>query len=64
VSNYSPWALGQALNFLRRNLRRFPFERIVSHVYPLERISDGFKEADWLRRKDSGPKISRAAISM
>jgi threonine dehydrogenase-like Zn-dependent dehydrogenase len=64
VSNYSPWALGQALNFLRRNLRRFPFERIVSHVYPLDRISEGFREADWLRRKDSGPKISRAAISM
>ena len=64
VSNYSPWALGQALTFLRRNLRRFPFERIVSHVFPVERISEAFREADWLRRDGSGLKISRAAISM
>src|SRR5438552_14939113 len=27
TSNYSPWALAQALAFLRRNRARFPFER-------------------------------------
>ena len=38
TSNYSPWALARALAFLKRNLPRFPFERLVSHVYPLARI--------------------------
>jgi len=64
TSNYSPWALDQSLAFLRRNLRRFPFERIVSHVFPLERISEGFRQADWLRHQNGSSNISRAAISM
>lgn len=61
TSNYSPWALGEALAFLRRSRGRFPFERIVSHVYPLERITDAFREADWQQRGDH--RVSRAAIS-
>ena len=64
VSNYSPWALGQALTFLRRNLRRFPFERIVSHVFPLERISEAFAQGDWAQRGGDPAGVSRAAISM
>jgi L-iditol 2-dehydrogenase len=64
TSNYSPWALEQALSFLRRNLHRFPFERIVSHVFPLERISDAFRQADWMQRSGDPLRISRAALSM
>ena len=64
VSNYSPWALGRALSFLRRNLGRFPFDRIVSHVYPLARISEAFKEADWQRKGGDPLRVSRAAIAM
>jgi threonine dehydrogenase-like Zn-dependent dehydrogenase len=64
TANYSPWALEQALAFLRRNLQRFPFERIVSHLFPLERISEGFRQADWRERQGDGHHISRAAITM
>jgi len=64
TSNYSPWALEQALAFLRRNLKRFPFERIVSHVFPLERISEAFQQADWRDRQGDPLPISRAAIAM
>ena len=64
TSNYSPWALAEALAFLRRNLRRFPFERIVSHVYPLEKISEAFHEADWAQRDRSPLRVARAALSM
>ena len=64
TSNYSPWALAQALAFLRRNLRRFPFERLVSHVFPLTRISEAFQQADWMQRGGDGLRISRAALSM
>ncbi len=63
TSNYSPWALARALAFLRRNLARFPFARIVSHTVPLERITEGFREADWLGRQ--GPLcVSRAAVAL
>ena len=64
TSNYSPWALAQALAFVRRNLGRFPFERLVSHVFPLARITEAFQQADWMQRGGDGLRISRAALSM
>jgi L-iditol 2-dehydrogenase len=64
TSNYSPWALGEALAFLRRGQARFPFARLVSHVYPLEKISDAFQQADWMQRGGDGQRLSRAALAM
>ncbi len=64
TSNYAPWALAESLAFLRRNLTRFPFPRLVSHVFPLERISEGFRQADWLNREGDPLRISRAAVAM
>lgn len=64
VSNYSPWALGEALAFLERTRGRFPFERVISHVFPLERISEAFRESDWLQRGGGAVPISRAALAM
>ena len=64
TSNYSPWALPQAMAFMQRNLQRFPFDRIVSHTFPLERITDGFRQAEWLRHQGDPLRISRAAVSM
>ena len=64
VSNYSPWALARALAFLRRNHARFPFDRLISHVYPLARIGAAFREADWMQKGGDGLRLSRAALSM
>lgn len=64
TSNYSPWALAEALAFLRRGQTRFPFSRLVSHVYPLEKISDAFQQADWMQRGGDGLRLSRAALAM
>jgi hypothetical protein len=63
-AHYSPGALAQALTFLRRNLTRFPFQRLVSHVFPLERISEGFRHADWMNRQGGTAHVSRAAVGM
>ena len=62
ASNYSPWALARALSFLRRNTGRLPFERLVSHVFPLGQISEAFRAADWLQRDGAGLRLSRAAL--
>jgi len=64
TSNYSPWALAAALAFLRRNAARFPFARLVSHVFPLARIGEAFQQADWLPPGGEGLRLSRAALSM
>ena len=64
TSNYSPWALEQSLSFMKRNLTRFPFEKVISHVFPLERISEAFAQGDWAQRGGDPAGVSRAAISM
>jgi threonine dehydrogenase-like Zn-dependent dehydrogenase len=64
TAQYSPWAIPQALAFVRRNVNRFPFDRIVSHTFPLERISEAFREAEWLQRGPDPLRISRAAVTM
>jgi threonine dehydrogenase-like Zn-dependent dehydrogenase len=64
TSNYSPWALERALAFLRRGQARYPFARLVSHVYPLEKISDAFHQADWMQHGGDGLGLSRAALAM
>jgi len=64
TSNYSPWALEQSLSFMKRNLTRFPFEKVISHVFPLGRISEAFARADWAQRGGDPAGVSRAAISM
>jgi L-iditol 2-dehydrogenase len=64
TSNYSPWAIPLALAFIRRNLTRFPFDRIVSHTFSLDRITDAFHQAEWLRREGDPLRISRAAIAL
>ena len=64
VANYSPWALAQALAFLRRNQARFPFDHLVSHVFPLERISEGFRDADWMHHQGGAAPVSRAAVAL
>jgi Zn-dependent alcohol dehydrogenase len=47
-----------------RNLRPSPYERLVSHVFPLARIGEAFEQADWMQGGGAGLRISRAALSM
>jgi len=47
--------LQQALDLLRRTRDRYPWHKVVSHTFPLERINEAFAEAD-------GGRVTRAAI--
>lgn len=63
VNHYEPIALARALRFLQRNRARFPFDRLVSHRFPLERIDEAFSQAEWSGRQADQATITRAAIS-
>lgn len=63
MANYSPWALAEALAFLRRSRTRFPFDRLVSHVSPLSEISAAFRQAEWQRQGGDPLRVARAAIA-
>jgi L-iditol 2-dehydrogenase len=60
VVQYDPWVIPQALDFLVRNRGRFPFERLVSHKYPLDEINQAFTESEWHGRATT--TITRAAL--
>jgi D-arabinose 1-dehydrogenase-like Zn-dependent alcohol dehydrogenase len=43
---YEAWALGAALEFLDKNKGKLPFDRILSHKFPFEKINEAFEKAD------------------
>ena len=55
VVTYEPWALSRSLEFLQRNKSRYPFDKILSHKFPLERINEAFQQSDQ-------GKVTRAAL--
>ena len=60
VIMYDPWAIPRALDFLVRNRTRWPFDRLISHKYPLENIDEAFAQSEWHTRETTS--ITRAAL--
>ena len=58
---YDPWVIPRALDFLVRNRARFPFHRLISHKYSLDKIDEAFAQSEW-HAKDT-TNITRAAIT-
>lgn len=46
IHNYRPEHLGQALRFLERNHRKYPYADLVKATYPLAEINEAVKVAD------------------
>jgi threonine dehydrogenase-like Zn-dependent dehydrogenase len=61
VSLYEPLALFRAVEFLERARKRFPFEKIFSHTFPLEKIDQAFAEADVFAKDKKS--VTRAAVA-
>jgi threonine dehydrogenase-like Zn-dependent dehydrogenase len=60
VIMYDAWVIPRALDFLVRNRARWPFDRLVSHTYPLEHINQAFADSEWHGRETT--TITRAAL--
>jgi len=63
VVMYDPWVIPRALDFLDRCHARYPFGRLVSHTFPLEKINEAFREAEWHQRGAAASGITRAALT-
>jgi hypothetical protein len=46
VGGYQAWALRRGLELRERVRDRYPFERVLSHQFPLENITRAFEHAD------------------
>ena len=60
VIQYDPWVIPRALDFLVRTRARWPWDRILSHTYPLEQINEAFAASEWLNKDTTS--ITRAAL--
>ena len=61
VIQYDPWVIPRALSFLTRTQSRFPWDRIVSHKFPLEGINEAFAASEWHGKETHS--ITRAALT-
>jgi D-arabinose 1-dehydrogenase-like Zn-dependent alcohol dehydrogenase len=60
VIMYDAWVIPRALDFLVRNKARWPFDKLISHTYPLEQINTAFAASEWHSRETTA--ITRAAL--
>jgi len=61
VVMYDPWVIPRGLDFLSRNKARLPFDKLLSHKFPLEKIDEAFQAAEWMNRDTTA--ITRAALT-
>ena len=60
---YDTRLLPRALDFVRRSRSRVPWDRVISHTFPLESIQEAFLQAEWFGRDPVDAVITRAAIT-
>lgn len=60
---YDPRLLPRALNFVQRTRERVPWDRVISHTFPLEGINEAFERAEWVGREPAEAVITRAAVT-
>lgn len=60
---YDPRILPRAVDFMQRSRGRVPWDRVVSHTFPLEAVHEAFEQADWQARDPEQATITRAAVT-
>ncbi|MBI3743034.1 MAG: zinc-binding dehydrogenase [Chloroflexi bacterium] len=61
VMLYEPRQIPRVLDFISRNWGKYPFDKVVSHTYSLEKIDEAFAQSEWLGKRQD--KVVRAAIA-
>ena len=56
---YRPSLLPTLLDFLVRNRNKLPFQKMVSHRFPLAEVNQAFAQAEWDQRQT---EITRAML--
>jgi len=60
---YDTRILPRALDFISRSRSRVPWDRVISHTFPLEGIQEAFQQAEWVGRDPTEAIITRAAVT-
>lgn len=59
---YPPSTMPKALDFLERNLSRYPFHQVISHRFPLEQINEAFRLSEWRGGPAGEGQVTRSVI--
>jgi threonine dehydrogenase-like Zn-dependent dehydrogenase len=43
-SNYKPWTMPKVLDFMARAGKRYPFDKIISHKFELEKVGEAYQQ--------------------
>ncbi|HUZ78992.1 MAG TPA: zinc-binding dehydrogenase [Chloroflexota bacterium] len=62
VQHYDPWIIPNAIDFLMRTRDKYPLTKVISHQFPIDRIDEAFKTAEWLGRA-GGSVVTRAVVT-
>jgi threonine dehydrogenase-like Zn-dependent dehydrogenase len=60
---YDPRLLPRALDLMMRTRSRVPWDRVISHTFPMEQIQEAFQQAEWVGRDPAQAVITRAAVT-
>ena len=47
------------LSFLVRTQHKLPFDKMISHKFPLEQVNEAFPQAEWSQRQT---EVTRAVL--
>ena len=61
TAHYDPYTLPVALDFLARTRDKYPLTKIMSHSFPLERIEEAFRQAEWSGKSEE-TAVTRAVL--
>jgi Zn-dependent alcohol dehydrogenase len=56
---YKPSLLPTLLDYLVRNQHKLPFEKLISHKYPLADVNEAFAHSEWAQRQT---EVTRAML--
>jgi L-iditol 2-dehydrogenase len=59
VLAYDRWVIPRALDWVNRNTRKYPFDKLVGARFPLDQINGAFEQAEWTAGKGS---VARTVI--
>ena len=62
IQHYDPWILPNAIDFLLRTKNKYPLMDVVSHEFPITKIEEAFKTAEWLGNS-RGIEVTRAIVT-
>jgi threonine dehydrogenase-like Zn-dependent dehydrogenase len=62
LQHYNPWILESCLQMLVRTKDKYPLWDLVSHTFPLERMTEAFETAEWVG-KQKGSAATRVVVT-